>query len=79
MGDEYAIALGESLRISKYKTKNLNLANNRLTDAGAVPLIGNVSAELLDFDLSFNPKITIETCRVLADALTDRCARLRSA
>ncbi len=62
MGDAYAKALGEGIKGYSKGLAVLNLANNRLTDKGAIPLLKYLKkSEIVELDLSFNPLIGVNS------------------
>lgn len=46
MGDDYAEALGESLRKTINHPVVVNLSTNRLSDRGAVPILSSLSGDV---------------------------------
>ena len=69
MGDLQAQAIGNGLRLSKQKIVSLNMASNRLTNKGAVPLISSINPDLEELDLSHNPCMKLATYSTMSQYL----------
>lgn len=75
IGDTYANALGAGLQHTKALHK-LSLARNALSDKGIKKILGALTPELLELDLSLNPALGRETYEKIAYWLGSPSTRL---
>jgi hypothetical protein len=57
IGDDYAEALSEGIKIST-RTHEINLSKNRLTEKGAKMILESLPPHIWTIDLSFNPGLS---------------------
>ena len=76
MGDIQAQALGNGLRLITQPLKSLNLARNRLTNKGAVPILSNIRPDLENLDMSSNPTLRIASYQLIGDRILNPKYRL---
>eukprot|EP00347_Sterkiella_histriomuscorum_P007903 403347122 len=78
MGDNYAQALGESLKRTTNHPIIVNLSINRLTDKGAVPILNSLSNDIQELDLSQNPLLKIQSYILINELLSQGLNKLQT-
>jgi len=76
IGDAYAQALADGLEQYDSPVK-MNLKSNHLSDKGVVPILQALKSDLVELDISYNPRIGAKGYDVLCDAIDVRLPHLK--